>query len=223
MRMVIGGVALSAAFVAGLVTLPPVVALAVDQVQASKTDTVGQQSTGAQAAILRGRVTDEAGAPLAGVRVRVVAVVAPDKRIVDTSAHYKQLEANSDVKEDYRLELPLITERTRILIDAMKPGYLSLTGTPMAGGDAKPIEVVPGTVAEASLMLRPALYFAGIVVDEQGKRIPGVIIHANAHSPGATGSARSSPKRPVKTSTNTLSASFTTSAGSISTGPERHI
>jgi hypothetical protein len=31
------------------------------------------------------------------------------KRIVNTSAHYKQLEANSDVKGDYRLELPLIT------------------------------------------------------------------------------------------------------------------
>ena len=74
--------ALSAAIVAGLVTLPLVVAFAADPGQASKTAPEGQQSAGAQAAILRGRVTDEAGAPLADVRVRV-AIPAADMRSVD--------------------------------------------------------------------------------------------------------------------------------------------
>jgi hypothetical protein len=77
--------ALSAVFLAGLVTLPPVVARAVDPEQASETASAGQQPAGAQAAILRGRVTDESGAPLAGVCVRVVAVADPDKRTVEAS------------------------------------------------------------------------------------------------------------------------------------------
>ena len=74
--------ALSATLVAGLVTLPLVVAFAVDPEQTSKTAPKGQQPAGAQAAILRGRVTNEAGAPLADVRVRV-AIPATDMRFVD--------------------------------------------------------------------------------------------------------------------------------------------
>ena len=104
-------------------------------------------------------------------------------RICDSSMpahHHKQLEAKSDAKGDYRLEIPGITEPTTISIDAMKPGYRRLVGTLMAGGDAKSVEVAPGTAAEASLILKPALYFAGIVVDEQGKPISGVKICANA-------------------------------------------
>ena len=61
--------ALSAVLVAGLVALPLVVAFAADPEQTSKTSPKGQQSDGAQTAILRGRVTNEAGAPLANVRV----------------------------------------------------------------------------------------------------------------------------------------------------------
>jgi protocatechuate 3,4-dioxygenase beta subunit len=179
--------ALGALFVAGLVILPPVVALAVDQEQEIKTASGGQQSASEQAAILRGRVTNEGGDPLADVRVRVVAVADLDRRVVEDTTLNKRLEARSDVKGDYRLELHGITKRTRISIDAMKPGYRRLRGTPMAGGDAKPIEVAPGSIAEASLMLRPALYFAGTIVDEQGRPLRGVRIEANAHSPRATG------------------------------------
>jgi hypothetical protein len=62
----------------------------------------------------------------------------------------------------------------------MKPGYARLVGTLMAGGDARRVEVMPGTPAEASLILKPALYHRGIVVDEHGKPIPAVEISANA-------------------------------------------
>ena len=62
----------------------------------------------------------------------------------------------------------------------MKPGYRRLVGTLMSGGDPRDVEIAPGKAAEASLILRPALYFAGIVVDEHGKPIPGVKISANA-------------------------------------------
>jgi protocatechuate 3,4-dioxygenase beta subunit len=81
--------ALSATLVAGLVTLPLVAAFAVDPEQTSKAAPKGQQSAGAQAAILRGRVTDEAGAPLADVRVRV-AIPAADMRFIDATTQHKR-------------------------------------------------------------------------------------------------------------------------------------
>ena len=171
--------ALSAVLVAGLVAVPLVVAFAADPEQTSKSSPTDKQTGGAQTAILRGRVTDEAGAPLANVRVRV-AIPGADMRFVDSSTPHKQLEAKSNTKGDYRLELPDITKSTTISIDAMKPGYRRLVGTLMSGGDAKSVEVAPGTTAEASLILKPALYFAGVVVDEEGKPIPAVTIGANA-------------------------------------------
>ena len=90
--------------------------------QTSKTAPTGQPSAGAPPAILRGRVTDEAGAALANVRVRV-ANGAVSMRVADASTRYKPLEAKSDANGDYRLELPGITERTTVSINAMKPGY----------------------------------------------------------------------------------------------------
>jgi beta-lactamase regulating signal transducer with metallopeptidase domain len=171
--------AVSATLVAGLVILPLVVAFGVEPEQTSENARNSRQSTGAPAALLRGRVTNEAGAPLGNVRVRV-AIPATDMRFVDSSTPHEQLEAKSNTKGDYRLELPGITKPTTISIDAMKPGYRRLVGTLMSGGDAKSIEVAPGTVAEASLILKPALYFAGVVVDEEGRPISAVNISANA-------------------------------------------
>jgi hypothetical protein len=136
--------------------------------------------------MITGRVTDEAGAPLADARVSVVAVGDPETRSVSASAQFKQPVARSDAGGDYRLEVPGFTKRMIILIDAFKPGYRSLRGPLMARGDTRRLEVGPGTHAEAALVLKRALYFAGVVVDELGKPISGVTIEANAHRPGAT-------------------------------------
>jgi hypothetical protein len=57
----------------------------------------------------------------------------------------------------------------------------------MMRGDAKHLEIEPGAAVEASLILKPALYFAGIVVDEQGKPIPAVDIAADAKAARAAG------------------------------------
>ena len=180
----------SATLVAGLVALPLAVAFAGDPQQASQPAPKGQPSAGAPAAVIRGRVTDEAGTTLAGVRVRV-AIPTTDMRFVDAGADrgfikddtdhrlHKLLEARSDAGGDYRLEIPGIAARTPVSIDAMKPGYRRLVGTLMSGGDPRDVEVAPGMPAEASLILRPALYFTGIVVDEHGNPIPGVEISAN--------------------------------------------
>ena len=100
-------------------------------------------------------------------------------RFVDSTTPHRQLEAKTNTKGDYRLELPGIAKPTTISIDAMKPGYRRLVGTLMSGGDPKSVEVAPGTTPEASLILKPALYFAGVVVDQDGKPIPGVTIAAN--------------------------------------------
>jgi Carboxypeptidase regulatory-like domain len=166
--------------VTGLVALPQASAGSDDPGKTSKA------ASALAAAMISGRVTDEAGAPLADVRLSIVAVVDPETRTDNPSAQSKQPVATSDARGDYRLEVPGITKRAIIWIDAVKPGYRSLRGPLMARGDAKPIEVEPGTHAVAALVLKPALYFAGVVADEQGKPIPGVAILANAHCPGAT-------------------------------------
>ena len=98
------------------------------------------------AATISGRVTDEAGAPLADVRVNVVAVDVPETRTVNTSAQSKKLVARSDARGDYRLEVPGITKRAIILIDAVKPGYRSLRGPLMT---ARRHEAVRGRAGHA--------------------------------------------------------------------------
>lgn len=144
-------------------------------------------SAGARASVLRGRVADAAGAPLADVRVRL-AIPATDMRFVEIGreavqgpeAPHRLVEARTDASGVYRLEVPGLTGPTKVSLDAMKPGYRRLVGTLMSGGDPKDVELTPGAEAEASLTLRPALYFRGTVVDEQGKPIPGVTIAAQA-------------------------------------------
>src|SRR5262249_53445899 len=69
--------------------------------------------------------------------------------------------------------------RTPVSIDAIKPGYRRFAGLLMSRDDSRTVEVAPGKTAEASLILKPALHLAGIVVDEHGKPIAGVKIWAN--------------------------------------------
>ena len=164
---------LSARLVGGLLILPLAVAFAVEPEQTSQTAPGAQRSTNARAAILHGRVTDEAGALLADVRVRV-AIPATDMRFVDVSTPHKRLETRTDARGEYRLEIPEITERMTVSLDAMKPGYRRLVGTLFDGGDQQSVEVGPGAEAEATLILKPALYTAGLVVDERGSPIPSV-------------------------------------------------
>jgi protocatechuate 3,4-dioxygenase beta subunit len=170
---------LKAALVAGLVALPLADALAADPGQASKAAPGGQKTVDARAAVLRGRVTDEAGAPLADVRVRV-SIPATNMLHVNASIPHELRETRSDARGDYRLELPGITERATVSIDALKPGFLRLAQFPRGG---LYLEVGPGEQAEAPLVLRPALYVSGIVVDERGRPVPAVSIVAEFVAP----------------------------------------
>ena len=163
---------LTATLVAGLMIVPLAMAFAIDPQETRKPTPDGQ------VAILRGRVTNEEGAPLADVRVRV-AIPAADMRFIDASTDHTPLEAKSDASGDYRLEIPGITKPTKISIDALKPGYCRLVGTMSGGRGVRSLEVVPGGTAEATFRLTPALYFSGTVVDEHGKPISAVKIGAS--------------------------------------------
>ncbi len=176
---------LSATLVAGLTALPLAVAFAVGPEPTVKPAPEREQPAGVAVAVLRGRATNKAGLALPGVRVRV-AVPAIDMRFADASPDHLILEARSDVNGDYRLELPMIRERTTLTMDAMMPGYRRLVGTIMGGGDARRIEVEPGKTAEASFALEPARYYGGTVVDQQGKPIEGVEVTGTLVSPRST-------------------------------------
>ncbi|MGO9922016.1 MAG: M56 family metallopeptidase [Isosphaeraceae bacterium] len=179
--------ALSGMLVAGFVIFPLVIAFAADPEPTNPTPPGDQPSARARTAVLRGRVTNEAGGPLADVRVRV-AIPATDMRFVNVSrelvegagVRYKLVETRTDAGGAYRVEIPGVTGPAKVSLDALKPGYRRLVGTLMSGGDPKEVEVTPATEAEASLMLKPSLYFRGTVVDEKGKPISGVNISAQA-------------------------------------------
>jgi hypothetical protein len=166
----------TALLVATLVALPLLFSLATEQ----------EPEREGATAVLRGRVRDEGGEPLAGVRVRV-AIPATEMRFAIRDNDHKQFEAISGDNGEYRLEIPGITMPTTISVDVMKPGYRRLSGTLMHGGDAPRPEVAPGVATETNLDLFPALYFKGIVVDEKGKPIPSVEIAANANTSVASG------------------------------------
>ena len=162
----------SATLVAGLVTLPLVVAFAVEIEETSKTAPKGQQSAGAPGAPPRSR-DRRGGYPLADVRV---ASLPFPPRICESSMPAR---ITSNWKPDptpkattgWRFPGSRSARRSRSMRSS--PGYRSLRGTVDGRRRAEAVEVVPGTQAEAALILKPALYFAGIVVDEQGKPIPG--------------------------------------------------
>lgn len=195
--------ALIAAMVIGIATVPPA-AFAADPEQAKTTAPGSPAPSDAPPAILHGRVTDEAGAPLPDVRVRV-AIPATDMRFIDDVTdrrfmgdvqEHGQIEVKTDARGDYRMQIPGLSGRTRISMDAMKPGYRRLVGTLMSGGDPRNVELGPGDEAEASLILRPALYFAGKVVDEQGQPIAGVQVSANASFTMSSGGVERTATRP---------------------------
>ncbi len=164
---------LTATLVAGLVILPSAIAFAVDPQETRK------GAPDSRAAILRGHVMNAEGDPLADVRIRV-AIPAADMRYVDASTEHTQFEARSDARGNYRLAIPGITEPTMVSIDAMKPGYHRIFHTVLPGGDPKSVEVAPGATADTAVVMSPALYFAGIVVDEHGKPISTAKINASA-------------------------------------------
>ncbi len=168
----------TALLVAMLVTAPMAFASAIDDQETSTTSKpkANRQTAGA-APIVAGRITSDSGDPLAGVLVKI-AIPASDMRFVFPGSGHKTLEAKTDEDGQYKIELPKDANTTKVSVDAMKPGYRTLAGTLMAGGENREVEVKPGVVAQASFELKPALYLKAHVVDENGEPISDAQIHA---------------------------------------------
>ncbi len=125
--------------------------------------------------IVRGRVTNEKGEPLANAEVWLPR---------------EPVKTKSDAQGKFRVTLPGITQPRAIFIVAAKtasdPRAKGLTGA------GRWIQVVPGAVTDADLTLNSPLYLAGTVRDEHGLPISGVSIHADTTSPNNSIGARAS-------------------------------
>ena len=180
--------ALTSTAIAALVALPLAIVFA-------ETPLTVDAATEQDAPVILGRVTDESGNPLVGAVVRV-AIPATDMRFVNSSSDHQLLETKTDAIGAYRLELPEVKQSTTVSVDAMIPGYRRLVGTLYGGGDPRRVEVAPGAVTEASMTLIPALYFKGVVVDEQGQPIPAVEVSANANTDHSSAGVEQTASRP---------------------------
>lgn len=130
------------------------------------------------AAILRGHVHNEGGEPLEAVRIRV-SIPSTDTRYIYPGARFQRWETQTDANGNYQIEIPAIANSTPCSIDAMKSGYRLPIETLETALDSYQPKLEPGEISESSMTLRPALYFKGIVVDEEGKPIPDAEINAN--------------------------------------------
>lgn len=114
-------------------------------------------------------LADRTGQPLAGALVRVSAP-AEDMRKIGRphSKDPRTYDAKTDKDGRFQIQAP---ETEKISLDAFAPGYQSAAGTYMSGGDWSLHEVpfASNQVREFTIKLMPALYVAGIVMDESGK------------------------------------------------------
>lgn len=168
----------STLIVAALVACPLTMALAADHV--AKPNPTAEKPAGAPA-ILEGRVTDESGKPLAGARVWV-AIPATDMRFFELDADHRQFQTKTDADGNYRIEISGITKPTQVSIDASMPHYKRLSGIISYGPPTTYATVSPGAVFNAAIKLKPALYFSGVVLDEDDHPIEGVAISGNANN-----------------------------------------
>ena len=119
-------------------------------------------------------------------------------RFIVSTAPHKQLEAKSNTKGDYRLEIPGITKPTTISIDAMKPGYRRLVGTITTGGDAKSVEARVLAERDSRILSCSSPHYISLVSSwtKKGSRSRGSRfgpISPSAHSWGGVGRANREP------------------------------
>ncbi len=128
---------------------------------------------------LRGVVHNQEGAPLVGATVRI-AIPETDMRFVDAMSGHKMVEAVTNANGVCFIEVPDLEKPVKASLDALMPGYQRLVGTLMMGGERQSVELVANKIVTSKMVLQPALYFKGVVVDEAGKPVPNVGVSANA-------------------------------------------
>lgn len=140
-----------------------------------------------KAAILKGKVTDDSGNPLANARVSV-AVPAMDMRHVDVADdEHRILHVKTDADGEYVLEVPDIAGPTKVSVDAALPGYQRSWGMMMLLGNHLSKVVEPEKTVKADMRLKSADYYSGRVVDQRGAPLAGIRIFAKAKTRGFGG------------------------------------
>ncbi len=133
--------------------------------------------------IVRGDVTSEdTKAPLAGALVRI-ALPVHDMRDLRSRGEVEGvtvLEARSDQGGHFELQVPVSAQGSEAALDVFLPGFRSLWGPLMSGGDPRQVTFEPGASTELALKLPRALYVAGQVTDEEGAPVADVEVTATA-------------------------------------------
>ena len=113
--------------------------------------------------------------PLAGAVVRA-AIPAIALRVVRTKTEHRQFDTTTDGAGHYRLVLPVSRPHTNVTIDVFAPGFRSLAGSFMDGGDYSRVTLAPASEIVSDFHLEEALYVAGRIVDNAGKGLAGASI-----------------------------------------------
>jgi hypothetical protein len=138
--------------------------------------TVKINSSAKPEVFVTGRILNQSGEGIPGALVRV-AVPASDMRRVFPGSGHKTIDGRTSNDGVYKIRIPM-NAATTISVDAMKPGYGSASGTFRSGGEIRNLSVIPGSKPAASFILKPALYVAGIIVDEKGEPVSDVGVSA---------------------------------------------
>src|ERR1700722_8546385 len=120
--------AVNIVIVTGVATFPFAVAFPADSEQLGISAANGQRSGKASVAAIVGHVSDGAGGALPDVRLQVARPAG------NSSPLEARLDAKSNTKGDYRLELPSVKKPTTISIAAFKPAYLRFSSTLSSSG-----------------------------------------------------------------------------------------
>ncbi len=136
-------------------------------------------------AVVKGRVTDKAGQPLAA-SVVTVAIPAGDMRQLQPDQH-RLLQAKTDANGEYELEIPGIVEPTKVSIDVASPGFRRSSGTLRSGGDYLSATVKANETVTVDASLQASRYYAGTVVDQDGVPLAGIEITATARTSRSSG------------------------------------
>jgi hypothetical protein len=165
------------AIAASLVTARSVVSTA-DEPKQPDAGIQEPRPDGARGAILRGRVTNEKGHPVAGASVS----------INDDSAK----DAISDVNGDFQIPIAGITRSRVVYVVAMK----QVDSGKLRGLIATSCwcRIAPDSVSSVNLTANSLLYLAGTVFDERGHPISDVLVTANTavseHALGAVATTK---------------------------------
>ncbi len=131
--------------------------------------------------------TEDTGLPLSNVLVRVAAPATDMRSVRRANPNIHEVRTDGDGR--FTIQVP---PAATISLDAILPGYGSASGTLMSGSRLNPSRrpFSASEPQEFALKLTPALYVAGVVVDEEGRPFPGAEVEATLQMKSGYGSVK---------------------------------